>query len=220
MDRFIDSSHAIEVAFVLLFLGHTLAGLPPQTLSSAIQDAQSSRVASVYQRPGMAWGKYKTILLKPLVVTPNVRSPPQKGVLAEFGVNYLLSERDVSALQSYFEASMRATFGRSGFTFVTEAQPDTLVVAARVGDIALNPPVRNSPKDYPAFGFSASSASGSLTISAILADGAKKTVLAEVPKRKFGANISREAGSQAGVAAVKAAFDQWARDLRDWLRSN
>jgi hypothetical protein len=211
----------LSLCALAVFFGLALScsadAAPPESLSNGLQLVPGTKVALAYVRPGTDWTKYKTILLKPLSIPPNVRNTAPKGADPEFGESYLLSDDAVTTLQSAFAQSMHDVLGQAGFTFVTTPQANTLIVAPQVLRILLNAPIENSRPDY-SMTFSAGGA-GSMTIEAVLADGATQTVIAEVADRKYGSNMWRVNNSVTNLAQARQAFDQWARDLRDRLAS-
>jgi hypothetical protein len=64
-----------------------------------------------------------------------------------------------------------------------------------------------------------SAGAGSITIAAVMADGASKTVIAEVKDRNYGSNIWNMNNSVTNLEQARQAFDQWASDLKDKLQS-
>jgi hypothetical protein len=193
---------------------------PPAALSNGLQLVPGTKVALAYVRPGTDWTKYKTILLKPLSIPPNVRNTAPKGADPEFGESYMLSDDNVATLQSAFAQSMQDVLGQAGFTFVTTPQADTLIVAPQVMRIQLNAPIESSRDTFTEGGFTLSSGgAGSMTIEAVLADGATMTVIAQVADRKYGSSIWRVNNEVTNLAQARQAFDQWAGDLRDRLKA-
>lgn len=189
---------------------------PAQSLSNGLQLVPGAKVALAYVRPGTNWTKYKTILLKPLAIPPNVRNAAPNGTVPEFGESYLIPDSDVAELQKDFSDSMHNVLGQAGFTFVTTPGANTLVVAPQVLRIQLSAPIQNSRENY-AGGFTVSQGGGSMTMEAVLADGATQDVIAEVADRQYGTNVWGLNNRVTNFAQARQAFDQWGRDLKDRL---
>jgi hypothetical protein len=211
---------AAAVFAVALSLGSTaFADPPPATLSNGLVRAQGSKVALAYVRPGTNWSKYKTIQLRTLSVPPNARNAAPKGQMPEFGESYLLSDQDVAQLQQDFAKSMHNILGNAGFTFVTTPQADTLVVIPQIARIQLNAPIQDSRIGYSGMSATFSQGGGSITMSAVLADAQSGKVIAEALDRQYGSNTWGLNNSTTNMFEAREAFDQWARDLRDRLKS-
>ena len=211
---------ASVLAFSFLVSGTTLAQQqPPQTLSNGLQRVQGSKLALAYVRPGTNWSKYKTILLTPLVIPPHVRNAAPPGAFPQFGESYLLSDSDIAQLKSQFAQSFRQALTNAGFTLVDTPQANTLIVAPEIRRIILNAPTYNSRATYSGMGFTVSQGGGSITMGAVLADGASKMVIAEVVDRQYGSNIWGLNNSVTNFAQARDAFDAWANDLVNKLQS-
>jgi len=191
----------------------------PQSLPGGLERVQGSKVALAYVRPGTVWTKYKTIYLRKLVIPASARNTAPPGTFPEFGQSYMLSDSDVATLQSDFAKSMHDTLGNAGYTFVTTPQADTLIVAPEVTKILLNAPTDSSREESSGMGQTFSAGAGSITIAAVMADGASKTVIAEVKDRNYGSNIWSVNNSATNLEQARQAFDQWASDLKDKLQS-
>jgi hypothetical protein len=208
------------LALVLLIShGATAQQSPPQTLPNGLQRVQGSKVALAYVRPGTNWTKYKSILLEPLSIPPHVRNAAPPGAFPQFGESYLLSDSDIAQLKSQFSQSFRQVLTNAGFTFVDTPQADTLIVAPEIRKIILNAPTYNSRVTYGGMGFSVSKGGGSITLGAVLADGASKMVIAEVIDRQYGSNIWGLNNRVTNFAQARDAFDAWANDLTNKLQS-
>jgi hypothetical protein len=211
---------AAVLTFATLFGGGALAQQQaPQSLPGGLERVQGSKVALAYVRPGTVWTKYRTILLRTLAVPASARNTAPPGTFAPFGESYMLSDSDVATLQSDFAKSMHDTLGNAGYTFVTTAQADTLIVAPVVTKILLNAPTYSSRELSSGMGQTFTAGAGSITIAAVMADGASKTVIAEVKDRNYGSNIWNMNNSVTNLEQAKQAFDQWANDLKDKLQS-
>jgi hypothetical protein len=200
-----------------LVLSNGASADPPQSLANGLQLAPGAKVALAYVRPGTNWTKYKTILLKPLSIPPSARNAAPKGTVTDFGESYLVPDDAVTSLQNDFAHSMHDVLGQAGFTFVTTPQANTLTVAPQIVRIRLNAPIESSRENYVGGGFTVSPGGGSMTIEAVLADGATQTVIAEVADRQYGSDIWQVNNSVTNYQQARMAFDQWARDLRDRL---
>ena len=207
---------ALSVAFALT-LACGVNAAPPQSLPNGLQLAPGAKVALAYVRPGTDWTKYKTILLKPLSIPASARNGAPEGTVPEFGESYLLPDDAVASLQSDFAKSMHDVLGQAGFTFVTTPQANTLIVAPQIARIQLSAPIENTRESFTGGGFTVSKGGGSMTIEAVLADGATKNVIAEVADRRYGSNIWGMNNSVTNLAQARQSFDQWARDLSDRL---
>ena len=214
--KYVGFLAAAAAAFALAAFEHAAAA-PAQSLSNGLQLVPGTKVALAYERPGTQWTKYRTILLKPLSVPPNVRNAAPNGTVPEFGESYMIPDDGVAELQKDFADSMHNVLGQAGFTFVTTPGPNTLVVAPQVLRIQLNAPIENTREDYASSGFTVTRGGGSMTIEAVLADGTTRVVLAEVADRQYGSNNWGVNNRVMNFGEAREAFDQWARDLRDRL---
>lgn len=209
-------------AFVLavLFAGGALAQQSaPQTLSNGLQRVQGSKVALAYERPGTTWSKYRTILLQPLQIPPNVRNAAPQGAFPQFGESYIIPDNDIATLKQDFSNSFHKALTDAGFSLVTSPQADTLIIYPEIRKIVLNAPIENTRESYSGMGFTVSRGSGSITMAAVLADGGTKTVIAEVLDRQYGSNIYGLNNSVTNFAQARYAFDTWANDLVNALQS-
>lgn len=191
----------------------------PQSLPGDLQRVQGSKVALAYVRPGTNWTKYRTILLKKLVVPASARNTAAPGTFPEFGESYMLTDNDVAQLQSDFAQSMHNVLGSAGYTFVTTPGPNTLIVAPQVAQIRLKAPIESSRLDYSSMGQTYSQGGGSITMAAVLADGSSNVVIAQVLDRNYGNNFWSVNNSVNNLQQAKQAFDQWATDLKNKLQS-
>ena len=191
----------------------------PQSLPGDLQRVQGSKVALAYVRPGTNWTKYRTILLKKLVVPASARNTAAPGTFPQFGESYMLTDNDVAQLQSDFAQSMHNVLAGAGYTFVTTPGPNTLIVAPQIAQIRLKAPIENSRLDYSNMGQTYSEGGGSITMAAVLADGSSNVVIAEVLDRNYGNNFWSVNNSVSNLEQAKQAFDQWANDLKNKLQS-
>lgn len=192
---------------------------PPESIKGGLVHVQGSKVALAYVRPGTNWTKYKTILLKKLVVPVNARNAAPQGADPGFGESYMLSDNDVAQLQDAFFHSMQNTLSGAGYTFVTTPQADTLIVAPEIQKIVLSAPIESSRMDFGGMGATLSQGGGSITMGAVLADGSTKVVIAEVLDRKYGSSLWGINNSVTNFAEARRAFDGWANDLKAKLQS-
>jgi len=210
---------AAVLTFATLFCGSALAQQQePQSLPGGLVRVQGSKVALAYVRPGTVWTKYRTILLQKLAVPASARNTAPPGQYAGFGESYMLSDSDVATLQDDFAKSMHNILGSAGYTFVTTAQADTLIIAPQIAKILLNAPI-DSSRIGSGMGQTFSAGAGSITIAAVMADGASKTVIAEAMDRNYGSNLWTVNNSTTNLQQARQAFDQWATDLKDKLQS-
>src|SRR5215472_5969323 len=136
------------LASIALASGESAHAAPAQTLSNGLVLVPGTKVALAYVRPGTNWTKYRTILLKPLAIPPNVRNGAPNGTVPEFGESYILTDNDVTELQQAFSDSMHNVLGQAGYQFVTTPGANTLVVAPQVLRIQLNAPVEDTRDDF------------------------------------------------------------------------
>lgn len=208
------------LAFAALIGGSAFAQKQaPQSLPGGLERVQGSKVALAYVRPGTNWTKYRTILLKKLVVPASARNTAAPGTFPQFGESYMLTDNDVAQLQSDFAQSMHNVLGSAGYTFVTTPGPNTLIVAPQIAQIRLNAPIESSRLDYSSMGQTYSEGGGSITMAAVLADGPTNVVIAEVLDRNYGNNFWSVNNSVNNLQQAKQAFDQWATDLKNKLQS-
>ena len=209
-------------AFVLalLFAGTALAQQStPQTLSNGLQRVQGSKLGLAYVRPGTNWSKYKTILLQPLQIPPNVRNAAPPGAFPQFGESYIIPDSAITQLKQDFSNSFHTALTNAGLRFVTTPQADTLIIYPEIRKIILNAPIQNTRETYSGMGFTVSQGGGSITMGAVLADGGTKTVIAEVLDRQYGSNTFGLNNSVTNFAQARDAFDTWANDLVNALQS-
>ena len=123
MNVSIPSTYAIVLAAATMLCGEAVAQQAPQALPGGLERVQGAKVAFAYVRPGTNWTKYKTILLKKLVVPANVRNAAPSGTTPDFGESYMLSDSDVAQLQTDFAHSMQNILGAAGYTFALLRRP-------------------------------------------------------------------------------------------------
>ena len=214
-------SRALSALMLTLVSGAALAHQsPPQTLPNGLQRVHTDRFELAYMRKGTDWTKYKTILLKPLVVPPSARNTAPDGTAPPFGESYLLTGDDVATLQKLFADSFHKVLGNAGYTFVTTPQPGTLVVMPQIVKILLNAPVANTRDTYAGMDYTVTEGGGSITMEGVLADGTTNVVLAEVLDRKYGSNMWELNNRVTNLAEARDIFDQWAHDLKARLASH
>lgn len=212
------STCAVALSVATVFCNTALAQQTPQALQGGLERVQASKLAFAYVRPGTNLTRYRTILLKPLIVPASVRNAASSGASPESGESYMLSASDVAKVQSDFAQSMHNVLGSAGYTFVTTPQADTLIVQPEIVKILLDDPVESSRQTSPGGGMTFSGGGGSITIAAVLADGASNVIIAEVMDRNYGSNVQDVNDSTSNYAQAREAFDSWAGDLRDRLQ--
>jgi hypothetical protein len=208
------------LVLAVLFAGGAFAQQSaPQTLSNGLQRVQGSKLALAYVRSGTVWSKYRTVMLRPLQIPPNVRNAAPPGAFPQFGESYIIPDSDIAQLKQAFANSFQNALTNAGFKLVTTPQADTLIVYPEIKKILLAAPVQNTRETYSGMGFTVSQGGGSITMAAVLADGGTKTVIAEVEDRQYGSNIYGLNNSVTNFAQARDAFDTWANDLVNALQS-
>ena len=91
-------------------------------------------------------------------------------------------------------------------------------MAPQIVKILLNAPIENSRQTFVGGGITYSQGGGSITLAAVLADGATRFVIAEAMDRKYGSNVWGVNNGTTNLAQAREAFDAWAGDLRDKLQ--
>ena len=200
-----------------LFAAGVMAAEAPSSLPNGMQRVPGSRLDLAYAHPGTDLKKYRTIHLMPLSIPDEVRDARPNGRRPGFGESYVLRDREVGELQKAFDQVMRDRLGRAGYTFVDEAQADTLVVGVKVVNITLTAPIESTRRTYSNSGFVISEGAGSMAIAAVLADGPTGQVIAEVADRAYPSNIARVNNRVSNLADAKQIFGAWAQALRDRL---
>jgi hypothetical protein len=87
----------------------------------------------------------------------------------------------------------------------------------KVINIRLNAPIENTRRSYSSRGMVMSGGAGSMSIAAVLADGATGQVIAEAADRKYPSDIWRVNNRVSNLADAKEIFRFWAGALRDRL---
>jgi len=208
------------LAVVLIITGLARMGLiaDAQTQpASGLVQVPTSRAVLAYVRPGTDWSKYRTILIDGLRIPTTIREGAGKGKSTRFRESYVLRDEDVAALQSDYDKAMRDALGKAGYSFVTTPNADTLVIAAQVVDLRLNAPVESSRLSYSSRGRVYSRGAGSMSVGAVLADGATWQVLAQIGARSYSADVWQINNSTTNRAEARRAFNKWARALSDRL---
>jgi hypothetical protein len=194
-----------------------MAAEAPGSLPNGMTRVPGARLDLAYAHPGTDLKKYRTIHLMPLSIPETVRDASPNGARPGFGESYVLGDREVEGLQTAYDKVMRDTLGKAGFTFVNTPQADTLVVMVKVINIRLNAPIENTRRSYSSRGMVMSGGAGSMSIAAVLADGATGQVIAEAADRKYPSDIWRVNNRVSNLADAKEIFRFWAGALRDRL---
>ena len=158
----------------------------------------------------MDWSKYKTIHLHPVVIPTEVRTTGARHRIRE---SYVLSDKEVEALQDSFAKTFRNILGDAGFRFVDAPEADTLIVNPIVLDITLGAP--GERVSYGGKGRDAARGGGALTMAAVLADGATGEVLAEVAGHRYPSDVWRGSNAVTNLSDARMTFGIWSRALRD-----
>ena len=77
-----------------------------QSLPGDLQRVQGPNFVVAYVRPGTNWTRYRTILLRKLVVHASARNTAAPGTFPESGESDMLTDNDMAQLQSDFAQSM------------------------------------------------------------------------------------------------------------------
>ena len=212
---------SLAVAIVTTALAFSLlnvAAAPPHKIDGGLVHHPDSSFRLAYVKPGANFAKFKTIQLRTLEIPPDARDGGS-GQTRRFRESYILGDKEVAALQSAYSDTMRDILGKAGFNFVDTPAADTLIVAPVVMKIRLNAPIENTRVGYSGRGRTYSRGGGSITIGAVLADGSSGEVLAQVVDHSYPSAFWRINNRVTNLADARQAFAQWARALRDTLRS-
>ena len=207
---------AIGVIVLSFSLIDVIAAAPPHKLENGLLRTES-RFKLAYVMPGANFTKYKTIQLRTLEIPPDARDGGS-GQTKRFRESYILGDKEVAALQSAYNDTMRDILGKAGYTFVDTPQADTLVVAPVVMKIRLNAPIESTRQSYSGRGRTYSQGGGSITIGAVLADGGNSEVIAQVVDHSYPSDMWRMNNAVTNLADAKQAFGKWARALRETLK--
>jgi len=196
----------------------TPAVTPPQTPSDlGLVRTTDTRLQIVYSLPDTNWSRFRTIQLHTLEVPPDAADATPRNARTRGRESFVLGDREISALQDAFAQAIRSTLTSAGYTFVDTPQADTLIVAPRVADIVLSAPVDSSRRAGRTRTYT--QGGGSISISAVFADGGTGQVVGMATARNRPSNIWRINNRVTNMADARTAFNEWARMLRDQLRS-
>jgi hypothetical protein len=195
----------------------TTAPTPPQSPSDlGLVRTTDSRLQIVYTLPGADWTRFKTIQLHPLTVPPDAADATPQGRVTRGRESFILGDREISMLQDAFAQAMRNTLTSAGYTFVDTPQADTLIMAPQVQDIVLTAPIDSTRRSGRTRTYS--QGGGSISVSAVFADGGTGQVIGIATARSRPSNIWRVNNRVTNMSDARNAFNGWARSLRDALR--
>jgi len=196
----------------------TPAVTPPQGPSDlGLVRTTDTRLRIVYSLPDVAWTKFRTIQLHTLEVPPDAADATPRNARTRGRESFILGDREISALQDAFAQAIRTTLTNAGYTFVDTPQADTLIVAPRVQDIVLSAPIDNTRRSGRTRTYT--QGGGSIAVSAVFADGGTGQVIGMATARNRQSNIWRINNRVTNMADARSAFNDWARMLRDQLRT-
>jgi hypothetical protein len=190
---------------------------PPQAPGDlGLVRTTDTRLRIAYSLPGDNWTRFRTIQLHPLVVPPDAADATPTNQRTRGRESFILGDREISRLQDAFAQAMRNTLTRAGYTFVDTPQADTLIVAPTVTDITLSAPIESSrpagrSRTYTQGG-------GSITVSAVFADGGTGQVIGMAAVRNRPSNIWRINNRVTNMSDARTAFTEWAGALRSALQ--
>jgi hypothetical protein len=191
---------------------------PPQGPSDlGLVRTTDTRLRIVYSLPDVDWSRFRTIQLHTLEVPPDAADATPRNARTRGRESFILGDREISALQDAFAQALRTTLTNAGYTFVDTPQADTLIVAPQVADIVLAAPVDSSRRSGRTRVYT--QGAGSIAISAVFADGGTGQVVGMATARNRQSNIWRINNRVTNMADARTAFNEWARMLRDQLRS-
>ena len=208
---------AIGVIVLSFSLIDVIAASPPHKLENGLLRTET-KFKLAYVMPGTSFAKYKTIQLRTLEIPPDARDGGS-GQTKRFRESYILGDKEVAALQSAYNDTMRDILGKAGYTFVDTPQADTLIVAPMVMKIRLNAPIESSRVGYSGRSRTYSQGGGSITIGAVLADGGNSEVIAQVVDHGYPTDMWRINNRVTNLSDAKQVFSKWARALRETLKS-
>ncbi len=190
---------------------------PPAQIGNGLVLTPNSRARLAYIHPDANWSKYRTIELGALQIPLSVREGAGKGKNTRFRESYVLRDEDVAALQEDYAKAAREQLTQAGYTVVTTRGPDTLIVAAQIVDLRLNAPIESTRQSYAGSGRVYSSGGGSMTVGAVLADGATGQVLAQFADSYAPSDIWGINNSVTNRSNARQGFKKWARKLGEGL---
>jgi|SRR3974390_154190 len=207
---------------LLIVLAHVQAALAqdsaPGSASGLVpMPNASARLAKI--RPGADWSKFRTVEIGTLQIPLEVRDAKPAGVTRQFRESYVLRDQDVAKLQDLYATSMREQLSKAGYRVVTAAGPDTLIIAAQITKIRLAAPIESSRGSYAGRGYTLTKSAGYMMIAAALADGGTGQVLAQVADQNYPASVWGINNSVTNIAEARRAFNRWASNLSDRLRT-
>ena len=148
---------------------------------------EEARVDIAYILPDVDWNKYQTFYILPLTATPEARdaTPKSLGRRPHMGESYLLEQRDVDDMIEDFADVMKKELQRKGtYQVVDKVGDDTLIIAAAIVDIELMAPIERTRGNYTGRGGTYTEYGGSLVISAVLAEGETRQILAALQRAR------------------------------------
>src|SRR5262249_39225124 len=134
---------AVAIFGASLYASFGLAQSPDQRPNGLVR-VPNARASVVYMRPGADFSKFRTVEVRQLNVPEQVRDAAPSGARTRGFESFVLGDGEVSTLQEEYDRAMRAQLSRVGYTFVTAAAPDTLIIQSHIIDIRLNAPLERT----------------------------------------------------------------------------
>ena len=201
--------------FVLIGIVHAKDNQPQKEIDGMLLK-EDAKVDLAYVRPGVDWKKFKTVYIRALNVTDEAkdatpdRKPKGRGHLRD---SWIIPEKDIQLMKSEFTRIISESMEKGGLSIVEEVRADTLVIIPAIIDIYLKAPIERSRSSNNARGGVYTDGAGSMTLSAVYADGSSMQVIAYAVDNKYPSSMwSRNTRIQ-NISDMKRLFRSWGKML-------
>ena len=177
---------------------------------------EDAKVDLAYVRPDVDWKKFKSVYIRTLTVTEEAIDASEghrhtgPGTRRE---SWIIPEKDVELMKSEFTKIMKESFIKAGINVVNEVAADTLVIVPTIIDIHLNAAIEKSRKNYASRGGTYTEGAGSMTLSAIFADGDNLRVVAYAVDNKYASSFWKKNTRMQNISDMKRVFRSWGKSL-------
>ena len=149
---------------------------------------EDAKVDLAYVKPDVDWKQYKTVYIRTLNVTDEAKdATPDKAAKGRGHLrdSWIIPEKDLQLMKTEFTKIMSQTMEKEGLTIVEEIGVDTLVIIPTIIDIYLRAPIEKSRSTHSGRGGVYTEGAGSMTLSAVFANGADMKVIAYAVDNKY-----------------------------------
>jgi len=217
------SKKAIHLLTLLTFVFSGLASAgdkePPKEIDGMLMK-EDSEVDLAYVRPDVDWKKFDSIYIRELKVTDEAKdATPQnerkgRGHMRE---SWLIPEEDITLMKTEFARILKETLEEDGHKVTTDVTAKTLVLVPTIVDIYLTAPIEESRDTFSSRGGTFTDGAGSMTLTAIFADGTDLHVLAYAIDNKYPSTMWARNTRVRNMSDMRRIFKYWGNNLSEAL---